>query len=48
MSLNNFNITLDKSDSFIDIEVYSEDNSLSLTNLDDSNNIQIILMADDK
>ena len=47
MSLNNFNITLDKSDSFIDIDVSSEDNSLSLTNLDDSNNIQTIPMTDD-
>ena len=47
MSLNNFNITLNKSDSFIDIDVSSEDNSLSLTNLDDSNNIQTIPMTDD-
>ena len=35
MSLNKFNITLDKSDNFIDIDVSSEDSSLSLTNLDD-------------
>ena len=47
MSLNNFNITLDKSDNFIDIDVSSEDNSLSLTNLDNSNNIQTIPMTDD-
>ena len=47
MSLNNFNITLDKSDSFIDIDVSSEDNSLSLTNHDDSNNNQTIPMTYD-
>lgn len=43
----NFNITLEKTDTPAALEVTTEDNNLSLTTLDETNNLQTIKMSEE-